>query len=212
MELLPPDIQKYVDRHTTAESELLAQLNRHTHAHVLQARMLSGHVQGRFLAMISQMLSPKLIVEIGTYTGYSALCLAEGLANNGKLITMDVNEELQATVQSFFDRSAYNNHIQFLIGDAADLIPSLADGIDLAFIDADKKSNRKYYDMLLPKMRTNGIILADNVLWSGKVAQEGKIDKDTQTLIDFNEYVHNDPRVENLLLPLRDGIMMLRKR
>lgn len=211
MDFLPEHISNYVDQHTSAESDLLAQLNRDTHAHVLQARMLSGHFQGRLLSMISCMIQPQLIVEIGAYTGYSALCLAEGLANNGKLITIEANEEFEPRIQKYFNQSPYTAQLQLIIGQGAIEIPKLPHEIDLAFIDADKKNMQLYYELLMPKMRKNGIILADNVLWSGKVAQSGKIDKDTQTLIDFNNFVHHDPRVTNVLLPIRDGIMMLRK-
>jgi caffeoyl-CoA O-methyltransferase len=211
MDFLPQNISKYSENHTQAESELLRNLNRETYANILKPRMLSGHFQGRLLAMWSQIMKPKLILEIGTYTGYSALCLAEGLAPNGKLITIEVNEELKEIANRYFQKSDFANQIGQRIGDAADIIPTIPNEIDLVFIDADKKSYEKYYSLVFEKVRKGGIIIADNVLWSGKVAEAGKIDKDTQTLIDFNAMVQNDPRVENLLLPIRDGLMIARK-
>jgi caffeoyl-CoA O-methyltransferase len=211
MDFLPQNISKYSENHTQAESELLRNLNRETHANILKPRMLSGHLQGRFLAMWSKIMQPKLILEIGTYTGYSALCLAEGLATNGKLITIEVNEELEKIANKYFQQSDFATQIEQRIGDAVEIIPTIPNEIDLVFIDADKKSCEKYYNLVIEKLRKGGIIIADNVLWSGKVAEEGKIDKDTQTLIDFNAMVHNDSRVENLLLPIRDGLMIARK-
>lgn len=211
MDFLLENISKYSENHTQAESELLRNLNRETHANILKPRMLSGHFQGRLLAMWSQIMQPKLILEIGTFTGYSALCLAEGLCENGKLITIEVNEELKEIANRYFQQSAFAQQIDQRIGDAADIIPTIPNEIDLVFIDADKKSYEKYYQLVFEKVRKGGIIIADNVLWSGKVAEEGKIDKDTQTLIDFNAMVHNDQRVENLLLPIRDGLMIARK-
>lgn len=211
MDFLPQNISKYSENHTEKESELLKELNRETHANILKPRMLSGHFQGRLLAMWSKIIQPKLILEIGTFTGYSALCLAEGLAENGKLITIEVNEELQEIAQKYFQISDYKTQIQQKIGDAELIIPTVPNEIDLVFIDADKKSYYNYYHLVFEKVRKGGIIIADNVLWSGKVAKEGKIDKDTQTLIDFNAMVQNDSRVENLLLPIRDGLMIARK-
>ena len=211
MDFLPQHISKYSENHTQAESELLRNLNRETHANILKPRMLSGHFQGRFLAMWSKIMKPKLILEIGTYTGYSALCLAEGLAPNGKLITIEVNEELEKIANKYFQQSDFAKQIEQRIGDAEEIIPTIPNEIDLVFIDADKKSCEKYYNLVIEKLRKGGIIIADNVLWSGKVAEEGKIDKDTQTLIEFNAMVNNDNRVENLLLPIRDGLMIARK-
>jgi caffeoyl-CoA O-methyltransferase len=211
MDFLPQNISKYSENHTQAESELLRNLNRETHANILKPRMLSGHLQGRFLAMWSKIMQPKLILEIGTYTGYSALCLAEGLATNGKLITIEVNEELEKIANKYFQQSDFATQIEQRIGDAVEIIPTIPNEIDLVFIDADKKSCEKYYNLVIEKLRKGGIIIADNVLWSGKVAEEGKIDKDTQTLIEFNAMVQNDSRVENLLLPIRDGLMIARK-
>jgi len=211
MEFLPDDIARYVEHHTSPESDLLKQISRDTHAQVLMPRMLSGHVQGRFLAMISKFIQPKYILEIGTYTGYSAICLAEGLAPDGKLITIDVNEELENRVRGYFQEADLETKVDYRIGDAAKIIPTLDVMFDLVFIDADKENYSLYYDLVFDKVKIGGTILADNVLWSGKVTQT-KMDKDTRALIEFNKKVNNDTRVEALLLPLRDGIMMLRKK
>jgi predicted O-methyltransferase YrrM len=210
MDFISPELARYAEAHTAAESELLKKINRDTHAHVLKPRMLSGQLQGRFLAMISRMIQPKFILEIGTYTGYSALCLAEGLQANGKLITVDINEELKNRVTSYFNASDFGDQIDFRIGDARKIIPSLEMSFDLVFIDADKENYATYFDLVIDRVRPGGFILADNVLWSGKVVQP-KPDKDTKAILDFNDKIHNDPRVENILLPIRDGIMMMRK-
>ncbi len=211
MDFLPEDLQRYVESRTSEESDLLKKINRETHAHVLRSRMLSGHVQGRFLSLISKMIRPKAILEIGTYTGYSAICLAEGLPAGGKLITIDVNEELENRVRNYFKESEFDARIDFRMGDARKIIPALTETFDLVFIDADKENYSLYYDLVIDNLPAGGIILADNVLWSGKVVQL-KPDKDTQAILEFNDKVQNDPRVENLLLPLRDGVMMIRKR
>lgn len=214
MDFLPQNINDYSEQHTTPESDLLKKLNRDTHVKILQPRMLSGHLQGRYLAEVSYMMRPRRILEIGTYTGYSALCLAEGLADDGKIITIDVNEELETFTRSFFDESPYADKIDYRIGDAGEIIPTLDEVFDLVFIDADKMNYTKYYNLVFDKVRKGGYILSDNVLWSGKVAnvEEGKkIDKDTRNLLDFNKMCHDDPRTENILLPLRDGIMISRK-
>lgn len=213
MDFIPQAIQAYAEKHSSAEPEVLYELNRQTHLKVLKPRMLSGHLQGRLLSMISHMLKPQLVVEIGTYTGYSALCLAEGLAEGGRLITIDVNEELKNFAESFFRKAGMQDRIQMLIGDAGDLIPTLPEPIDLAFIDADKKNYRLYYDALLPKMRRGGCLLVDNVLWSGKVVEPLRPnDHATRSIMEFNEYVSQDERVEKVLLPVRDGIYLIRKR
>jgi caffeoyl-CoA O-methyltransferase len=212
MDFIPAAIEAYALAHTSAESPLLAQLNRETHAKVLQSRMLSGHLQGRLLSLFSTMLRPRRILEIGTYTGYSALCLAEGLADDGILTTIDVNEELESFVRSFFDQSPFGNKIDFRIANAATLIPTLNETFDLVFIDADKLNYGLYYDLVFDKVRPGGVIIADNVLWSGKIVQTDKrIDKDTQALLDFNQKLHTDPRVSNVLLPVRDGLMIVWK-
>ncbi len=174
--------------------------------------MLSGHIQGRFLAMISCMIRPRWILEIGTYTGYSALCLAEGLSPDGKLITIDHNEELEDFARSYWQQSPLNDKIEFRLGTAVDILPTLNETFDLVFIDADKRNLSVYFDLIIDKLRPGGFILADNVLWSGKVVDPIKLlDSDTLAVQAFNQKVHADPRVENVLLPVRDGIMMLRK-
>jgi caffeoyl-CoA O-methyltransferase len=211
MEFITPEIDNYCVAHTSPESDLLNKLNRETHAKVLQARMLSGHLQGRFLAMLSQMIQPNNILEIGTYTGYSALCLADGLTENGKLITLDVNEELEDFVRSFFQESPLNNKIDFRIGNALEIIPTLNQIFDLVFIDADKLNYANYYDLVFEKVRKGGFIISDNVLWSGKVADKTKKDKDTLSIRAFNKKLHEDNRVENILLPIRDGLLVVRK-
>lgn len=211
MNFLPDDITRYAEAHTSPESALLKKINRDTHAHILMPRMLSGQLQGRFLSMISHLIRPRYILEIGTYTGYSALCLAEGLAADGRLITVDVNEELESRVRAYFKESGVEDKIDYRIGDAAQLIPTLPGNMDLVFIDADKENYSTYYQLVLDKMNLGGVILADNVLWSGKVTRP-QPDKDTRSIQNFNTMVINDPRVECLLLPIRDGIMMVRKK
>jgi caffeoyl-CoA O-methyltransferase len=213
MKFLAEEIEAYSEAHTEDENELLKSLNRETHANVLNPRMLSGHLQGRFLSMISRMLRPEKILEIGTYTGYSALCLCEGLQPNGKLITIDINEELETLTQRYFSQSDFVDQIDYRIGNALDIIPTLQDTFDIVFMDADKINYISYFNLCLDKVRPGGFILADNVLWSGKVFDKElkKIDKDTQALMDFNRMVHEDSRVSNLLLPIRDGLMILQK-
>ncbi|GAB3639527.1 O-methyltransferase [Spirosoma arcticum] len=212
MDFLPADITAYAEAHTSPESELLYQLNRNTRAQVMAPRMLSGHLQGRFLAMISRMIRPRRILEIGTYTGYSALCLAEGLTDDGTLITIDANEELEDFARSYWRQSSLNDKIDLRIGHAADLIPTLDGPFDLVFIDADKRNNSLYFNLIFDKLRPGGIVLADNVLWSGKVVDEVKpVDQDTAAVLAFNQKIQDDPRIENVLLPIRDGIMLIRK-
>jgi caffeoyl-CoA O-methyltransferase len=210
MDFIHPAIQEYSEQHTSPESGLLREINRHTHANVLRPRMLSGHLQGRLLSMISCMKNPKHILEIGTYTGYSALCLAEGLQEGGTLTTIDINEELEQPVRDYIRKAGMQSKINFMVGNALTLIPTLEQNWDLVFIDADKENYHRYYDLVIDRVTLNGIILADNVLWSGKVLDE-KPDKDTKAIIDFNSKIQNDSRVENVLLPVRDGIMMMRK-
>jgi predicted O-methyltransferase YrrM len=212
MNFISPELEQYAGIHTSQESELLARINRETHLEVLQPRMLSGHLQGRLLSLLSSLLKPKRILEIGTYTGYSALCLAEGLPDDGTLITIDVNEELQARVQGYFNDSNYKGQIDYRIGDAMELIPTLPDMWDLVFIDADKKNYLNYYDLVIEHMNPGGIILADNILWSGKVIDPAVTDRETDMLRRYNEVIHADDRVENILLPIRDGIMVARKK
>jgi len=212
MHFLPEEIEKYSADHTGRESELLQKINRETHLKVMMPRMLSGHFQGRFLSMISKMIQPDRILEIGTYTGYSALCFCEGLKPNGKLITIDNNEELEERVRGYFKESDYNDRIEFIVGNAMNVIPELNETFDLVFIDADKENYINYYNLVFDKVKAGGYIIADNVLWSGKVLQPyDKPDKDTQTLIDYSNMVFADKRVEPILLPLRDGLMVARK-
>jgi predicted O-methyltransferase YrrM len=210
MEFIDDGIEEYARQHTEPENDLLKELVRETHAMVLQPRMLSGHLQGRFLSFIAKVYQPSLILEIGTYTGYSALCLAEGLNPIGRLITIDVNEELETFTRSFFNRSAYRDQIDYRIADAAVEIQAVEGPIDLVFIDADKRNYALYFDLVISKMRSGGLILVDNVLWSGKIIEESAKDKSTEALRDFNTKVANDPRVEPLLLPIRDGLFLLR--
>mgnify|MGYP001179755081 FL=1 len=210
MEFLPHKIEKYSTKNTSKESDLLAELNRETWAKVVMPRMLSGHLQGRVLSMISQMIKPKTIVEIGTYTGYSALCLAEGLSNNGIIHTIDINEEYTFYANKYFKKSKYKNKIKQHIGRALDIIPSISDKVQLAFIDADKINYSNYYKLIFDKIEIGGFIIADNVLWSGKVT-DNKMDDETKALDDYNNMIQNDDRVENILLAIRDGLMICRK-
>jgi caffeoyl-CoA O-methyltransferase len=210
MDLINESIQHYAEQHTSSESDLLKKIDRDTHAKVLMPRMLSGHLQGRVLSMISHMIRPQHILEIGTYTGYSAVSLAEGLQEGGKLITIDINEELEDRVRDYFTASSYGNKIDYKIGNAVEVIPALSETFDLVFIDADKERYSVYFDLVIDKVRNGGFILADNVLWSGKVLDK-KPDKDTRAILEFNKKIQDDPRVENVLLPIRDGIMLMRK-
>lgn len=213
MEFIPEDIQQYVEEHSDQESALLSKLNRETHRKVLMPRMLSGHLQGRVLSMITHMMRPQRILEIGTYTGYSAICLAEGLAEDGVLVTLDKNEEIEEMVRGYFDEAGLTDKIDYRIGDAMSLIPDIEGPFDLVFIDADKKNYLNYFNLVLEKVRIGGFIIADNVLWSGKVVQTAKkIDTDTQAILDFNRSVQDDDRVENVLLPIRDGLMVVRRK
>lgn len=213
MEFIDQALDDYCGAHTTAESALLAKLNRDTHVNILQPRMLSGHFQGRLLSLLSKMIRPERILEIGTYTGYSALCMAEGLTETGKIITLDINAQLEDFVRSYISESEYASKVDYRICNAMEEIPQLDEQFDLVFIDADKMNYINYYHLVFDKVKPGGYIFSDNVLWSGKVVQtEGKIDKDTQLLKEFNQLIQNDPRVENILLPIRDGIMIARKK
>ena len=211
MDFLAPELQAYIEEHTTPEPSLLQQINRETYLNVLHPRMLSGHLQGRILATLSRMIKPKVILEIGTFTGYSALCLAEGLQPEGRLITIDINEELEEYVKQYFKTAGATSQIEYLIGNAIDLVPQINEDLDLVFIDADKVNYIRYFEMVIEKVRPGGYILADNVLWSGKVLNTPDADDDTKAIIDFNHLVHQDTRVENVLFPVRDGLMVLRK-
>lgn len=213
MEFISKSLSNYSENHTSPETDVLSQLNRQTHLKVVSPRMLSGHLQGRFLSFIAKLHQPKLIVEIGTYTGYSALCLAEGLAQNGKLISIDVNEETSTFAQQFIAQTPYANSIELVVADAKQYINTINQPIDLVFIDADKKNYLSYYHLVMDKLAQGGLIIADNVLWSGKITlPENEMDKETLALHQFNQFVQHDNRVENLLLPIRDGLMVIRKK
>lgn len=212
MEFIDSAIEEYSRVFSGQPSALLQELDRETHAMILQPRMLSGHLQGRFLSFFSKVCRPTNILEIGTFTGYSALCLAEGLNLDGRLITIDINEELETFTRSFFDRSEYKHQIDYRIADAKDELMKIDGPFDLVFIDADKRSYALYYDLIIDKMSPGGVILVDNVLWSGKIVDEHARDKSTQALRDFNQKCLDDPRVDKMLLPLRDGLYMLRVR
>jgi caffeoyl-CoA O-methyltransferase len=212
MEFIDSAIEEYSRIFSGEPSALLQELDRETHALILQPRMLSGHLQGRFLSFFAKVCRPSTILEIGTYTGYSALCLAEGLGPAGKLITIDINEELETFTRSFFDRSEYKHQIDYRIADAKDALTKIDGPFDLVFIDADKRNYALYFDLVIDKMSPGGVILVDNVLWSGKIVDENARDKSTQALRDFNQKCLDDPRVDNMLLPLRDGLYMLRVR
>lgn len=211
MDFLPPEIEKYAEDHTSPESEVLAKLNRETHQKVLYPRMLSGHIQGRILAMLSKMLQPKRVLEIGTYTGYSSLCIAEGLAEGGSIITMDIDPELQEMAEKYWNEAGYGDQITFMVGNAGDLIPGIEGELDLVFIDADKQNYVKYFELVYPKLRKGGVILADNVLWSGRILDPDVHDKETNGIRAFNKFVKDFDGIEHVLLPVRDGIMMVRK-
>ncbi|HXB13614.1 MAG TPA: O-methyltransferase [Bacteroidia bacterium] len=212
MEFLPELLENYVENHTKPEPELLKKLSRETHAQVMMPQMLSGHVQGRFLKMLSCMINPSLVLEIGTFTGYSSLCIAEGMKENGIIHTIDINEELAPIVTRYIKEAGAEKKIKTYTGNAVDIIPSIDAVFDMVFIDADKKNYVKYYDLVFDKVRKGGFILADNVLWSGKVVeQSSKIDEETKGIIEYNKMVMADKRVENVLVPIRDGIMIARK-
>lgn len=210
MEFIDERLLDYCEEHSQPESDLLKQLNRETHLKIAQPRMLSGHLQGRVLSFLSKLLQPSHILEIGTYTGYSALCLAEGLKEKGKLISLDPNEETTHFAQKFISQSAFKDKIELMIGDAGSIIPTLNSSFDLVFIDADKKSYTKYFDLVIDKVNKGGVLLADNVLWSGKIIDSQK-DKETQLIHEFNQKVNADPRVETIILPIRDGLSIIRK-
>ncbi len=210
MEFLPEIISSYSLENTEKEPKLLSELNRETWANVMIPRMLSGHLQGRVLSMISKMIHPTNIIEVGTYTGYSALCMAEGLKENGKIHTLDINEEYTSVAKKYFDKSEYKENIIQHIGNAVDVIPQLNDKFQLAFLDADKENYSNYFDLIINKMDIGGYIIADNVLWSGKVTEENK-DEETMALHNYNKKVLSDKRVETVLLPVRDGLNISRK-
>lgn len=213
MHFIPEKLDDYVVSHSEDEPELLQQLSRETHQKILQPRMLTGHYQGRVLSMISKLVNPKNILEIGTYTGYSALCLAEGLQNDGELHTIDINEELFDFQRKYFDKSSYGKQIHQYLGNALDIVPKLNMNFDLVFIDADKENYLNYFHLIIDKLNSGGVILSDNVLWSGKVIEkvEDK-DIDTKGVIAYNSFLKNNPRIETIILPIRDGLSISRKK
>jgi predicted O-methyltransferase YrrM len=213
MDFLPKKIDEYILAHSQQEPQLLQELNRETWQKVLNPRMLSGEFQGRVLSMISKLIQPKTILEIGTYTGYSALCLAEGLAPNGELHTLDRNEELFDLQRAYFDKSPYKDQIHQHLGTALDLLPQFDQKFDLVFVDADKANYSNYFHLIIDKMNPGGIILSDNVLWSGKVVEAlDPKDIDTAALLEYNRLLNEDPRLETVLLPIRDGLTLSRVR
>lgn len=209
--MIDDNLQQLLLNYCEPESELLQKINRETHLKVLMPRMLSGHYQGRVLSLLSKMISPSRILEIGTFTGYATLCLAEGLGKDGVLYTLDINEELEDMVRGNFAASDYNNQIKYIIGDATQSISTLEETFDLVFIDADKKNNSTYYDLIFDRVRSGGIIIVDNVLWSGKILNNEQ-DKDTKNISTFNDKIAMDSRVEKLILPVRDGLFIIRKK
>ena len=213
MHFIPEDLDDYVVFHSENEPELLQELNRETYQKILQPRMLSGHYQGRILSMISKLVNPKNILEIGTYTGYSALCLAEGMQIDGGLHTIDINEELIDFQRKYFNKSGFGNQIHQYLGDALEIIPKLDTSFDLVFIDADKENYSNYFNVIIDKLNTGGIIISDNVLWSGKVLETTfkKDDTSTPALIEYNALLKEDKRIETVVLPIRDGLTISRK-
>ena len=211
MHFISQELETYIENHSQKEPELLAALNRETHQKILQPRMLSGHFQGRVLSMLSKLIRPLHILEIGTYTGYATLCLCEGLQQNGSIDTIDINEELEFIQKKYFDLSVWKNQIQQHIGDAITIIPTLEKKYDLVFIDADKENYLNYFDLIVPMMNAGGIILSDNVLWSGKILEiPDPRDISTNILLEYNKKINQDPRVETVLLPIRDGLTVSR--
>lgn len=213
MDFLDEKLTAYVEAHTDKENNLLEKLNRETWAKIIMPRMLSGHLQGRVLAMFSKMIKPERILEIGTYTGYSALCLAEGLTLSGKLFTIDINEELTGMVNRYIAESPYKNQVNVLTGDATQIIGDIDEQFDLVFIDADKENYSNYFDLVIDKVKSGGFIIADNVLWSGNILKnQNDMDEETRAIDNYNNKIHNDDRVENVLFPIRDGLMVARKK
>ena len=211
MHFLPENIDNYVVEHSQKEPEILKELSRETWQKVLNPRMLSGAFQGRVLSMIAKLIQPKNILEIGTYTGYSALCLAEGLSSEGKIFTVDKNEELETLQNKYFEKSGYRNQIEQFVGNALEIIPTIDAKFDLVFIDADKSNYINYFHLMIDKMNPGGIILSDNVLWSGKVVEKlDPKDKDTKVLLEYNKLLNTDDRIETVLLPIRDGLTISR--
>ena len=213
MHFISQELEDYIEKHSEKEPDLLAALNKETYQKILLPRMLSGHFQGRVLSMLSKLIRPVNILEIGTFTGYAALCLCEGMQENGQLHTIDIKEELETIQRKYFDKSPWGSQIFQHLGEAIDIIPTLEIKFDLVFIDADKENYLNYFEMILPKMNKGGIILSDNVLWSGKVLEPlQKNDISTKVLLEYNELLKNDPRIETVLLPIRDGLTVSRVR
>lgn len=214
MDFLPNELENYINQYTEREPDHLYRLNRETHIKVLQPRMLSGHLQGRVLSMLSHMIKPKRVLEIGTYTGYSALCMAEGLAEGGEIHTIDINDELEEMVQEHVERAGFTGRIHMHIGNALDIIPKLSGSFDLVFIDADKTNYSNYFDLIIDRLAPGAYIIADNVLWSGKVLDAKEVDKDPDAaaIHAFNQKIQADDRVQNVLFPVRDGLMVIRKK
>lgn len=213
MHFISQELEDYIEQHSEKEPDLLAALNKETYQKILLPRMLSGHFQGRVLSMLSKLIRPVNILEIGTFTGYAALCLCEGMQENGQLHTIDIKEELETIQRKYFDKSPWGNQIFQHLGEAIAIIPTLELKFDLVFIDADKENYIHYFELILPKMNKGGIILSDNVLWSGKVLEPlQKNDLSTKVLLEYNELLKNDPRVETVLLPIRDGLTVSRVR
>ena len=211
MHFLPENIDNYVVDHSQQEPTILKELSKETWQKVLNPRMLSGAFQGRVLSMISKLIQPKNILEIGTYTGYSALCLAEGLSSEGKIFTLDKNEELETLQNKYFEKSGFRNQIEQFVGNAIEIIPTIDQKFDMVFIDADKSNYINYFHLIIDKMNSGGIILSDNVLWSGKVVEKlDPKDKDTKVLLEYNKLLNTDDRVETVLLPIRDGLTITR--
>lgn len=211
MSLINDNLQDLLIHYCEPENQLLQQIDRETNLKVLMPRMISGHYQGRVLSMLSKMIAPKRILEIGTFTGYATLCLAEGLTQDGIMYTLDINVELEDMVRKHFEQSIYHNQIKYILGDATKTIHDLDETFDIVFIDADKKNNGTYYDLIFDQVRPGGIIIVDNVLWSGKVLQDQQ-DKDTRNITSFNDKIAADERVEKLILPVRDGLFVIRKK
>jgi predicted O-methyltransferase YrrM len=213
MHFISQELEDYIEKHSEKEPDLLAALNKETYQKILLPRMLSGHFQGRVLSMLSKLIRPVNILEIGTFTGYAALCLCEGMQENGQLHTIDIKEELETIQRKYFDKSPWGSQIFQHLGEAIDIIPTLELKFDLVFIDADKENYLNYFELILPKMNKGGIILSDNVLWSGKVLEPlQKNDSSTKVLLEYNELLKNDTRVETVLLPIRDGLTVSRVR
>lgn len=205
-------IEEYLEKNTTPETSVMKELNRETHIKTFYPNMLSGVIQGKFLEMVSRMIQPKRILEIGTFTAYSAIAMAKGLAENGKLITLEVNPEMETFIKKYIDKAGMSDKIELVMGNALEIIPKLQDTFDLVFIDADKEQYVDYYELAFSKLRTGGFILADNVLWNGKVLEDdSKSDKETMGIKAFNEHVKNDKRVEQVMLSIRDGLLLVRK-